>query len=723
MVQPSAMGSEPTSPELVLVAPPDIARLARERLPDPSVQYAAEVPTDEAEAAEELDVRRRLPPRYPRLATDEPVARTRRRFRGRLVFALLVGLALAAGFILAPVRIFHGGPSKWRSLDGSGNNLGHPAWGRIGTHYLRVTKAAYPDGIAAMEKGPPARYISNRIFNDLGQNVFSENGISQLGWVWGQFLDHTFGLRNEHRGETAAIPFDAKDPLERFRDDLRTIDFARTPAAVGTGKTTTRQQTNTVSSFIDGYAVYGGTQERLEWLRVGPVDGKIGNNSASLFLPGGYLPQAAVRGNKDKAPGMDLMGQLVTHPTSAAVAGDVRANENIALTATHTLFAREHNRIVSRLPDSLSNQDRFQIARRVVGAEEQYITYHEFLPTLGVQLPPYRGYDPNVNPSLSDEFATVGYRVHSMVHGEIEPAAPVGTYSPAQLKAFHAQGIPSEVKGKNVTLVIPLGVAYGNPNLLKSVGLGPTIEGLADERQYKNDEQIDDSMRSILFQIPRPGIEDPTVCGEPKVNPKCYSAVHDLGAIDVQRDRDHGIPPYNQLRVAYGLEPRDSYTAITGESSAGFPRSKLVSRRDPIDDPDILGFTKLEDDNGATIPMKDDEAQEEAVSAVRRTPLAARLKAVYGPGNVNKVDAFVGMLAEPHVRGTEFGELQLAMWKKQFAALRDGDRFFYLNDPMLASIKKTYGIDYRHTLADIIEMNTDADVRPVIFKAPSGEEG
>ena len=28
------------------------------------------------------------------------------------------------------------------------------------------------------------------------------------------------------------------------------------------------------------------------------------------------------------------------------VAGDVRANENLALTATHTLFAREHNRIV-----------------------------------------------------------------------------------------------------------------------------------------------------------------------------------------------------------------------------------------------------------------------------------------------------------------------------------------------------------------------------------------
>ena len=81
------------------------------------------------------------------------------------------------------------------------------------------------------------------------------------------------------------------------------------------------------------------------------------------------------------------------------------------------------------------------------------------------------------------------------------------------------------------------------------------------------------------------------------------------------------------------------------------------------------------------------------------------------------------MLAEPHVRGTEFGELQLAMWKKQFAALRDGDRFFYLNDPMLASIRQKYGIDYHHTLADVIKMNTDADVGSDVFKAPTGDEG
>jgi hypothetical protein len=43
----------------------------------------------------------------------------------------------------------------------------------------------------------------------------------------------------------------------------------------------------------------------------------------------------------------------------------VRANENIFLTATQTLFAREHNRIVAQLPASLSEEDKFQIVCRV----------------------------------------------------------------------------------------------------------------------------------------------------------------------------------------------------------------------------------------------------------------------------------------------------------------------------------------------------------------------
>jgi hypothetical protein len=93
------------------------------------------------------------------------------------------------------------------------------------------------------------------------------------------------------------------------------------------------------------------------------------------------------------------------------------------------------------------------------------------------------------------------------------------------------------------------------------------------------------------------------------------------------------------------------------------------------------------------------------MSITRRATVAARLKAIYG--SINNVDAFVGVFAEKHIFGSEFGSTQLAVWQKQFQALRDGDRFYFGNDQGLSFIKNAYGIDFHHTLAQIIELNTD----------------
>src|SRR3989442_1956723 len=106
--------------------------------------------------------------------------------------------------------------------------------------------------------------------------------------------------------------------------------------------------------------------------------------------------------------------------------------------------------------------------------------------------------------------------------------------------------------------------AFGNPSLLPKIGLGPLMNGLAQNIGYKNDELIDNKFRSILFQVPAPGT-DPASCIGETVAPGCFSDVQDLGAIDVQRGRDHGIPTYNTLRVAYGLAPVTSYTQIADD--------------------------------------------------------------------------------------------------------------------------------------------------------------
>ena len=633
-----------------------------------------------------------------------------------------LAMSIIAALLLATLVAGSGAsdPAAVRTLDGSGNNLDHPAWGQAGTEYSRAAAANYGDGIGTMVSGPSPRSVSNRVFNDVGQNIFSENDVSQWGWAWGQFIDHDIGLRDETPAESAPMPFDAQDPLEGFQNDFGVLGFTRTPAAPGTGVTNPRQQINTLSSFIDASNVYGGTSSRLDWLRDGAAgDGNPANNKASLLMShGDYLPRADARRGV-AAPPMDLMGALMMSPEKAVVAGDVRANENVALTAIHTLFAREHNRIVATLSHSgLSNEDKFQLARRVVGAEVEYITYNEFLPALGVQLDPYRGYSPNVNPTLSNEFATVGYRAHSMIHGEFEPTVRTSTYTGNQLnRIFPTAGIRVERHPDHtVTLVIPLVVAFGNPDLLEEVGEGPILQSLA-EREYNNDEQIDNALRSVLFQVPKPDAPDPASCGAPIISPSCFVGVSDLGAIDIQRGRDHGMPFYNDLRRAYGLEPARSFTEITNESTDQFPSDPEIDPNDPMNDPDILDFVRLEDDHGNVIELGSEEAGEDAVMGVRRTTLAARLKALYG--NVDQVDAFVGMLAEPHVAGSEFGPLQLAIWKRQFEALRDGDRFYCANDPVLTEIEQAYGITYRHTLAELIRLNVDdATVADDVFKAP-----
>ena len=112
----------------------------------------------------------------------------------------------------------------------------------------------------------------------------------------------------------------------------------------------------------------------------------------------------------------------------------------------HTLFLHEHNRIVDALKvlwegeaktKDLSANVRedfifqvrilfgkllnfqstiFQLARKLVGAELQRITYQEFLPVvlgeraLGNLAAKNTEYDQNVDPSILNEFATVAFR-------------------------------------------------------------------------------------------------------------------------------------------------------------------------------------------------------------------------------------------------------------------------------------------------------------------------
>src|SRR5262249_8364820 len=141
--------------------------------------------------------------------------------KARFLVVMLMGIV---ALTILPMTVAAADPSDdTRSLDGTGNNRTHNDWGSAGAQYLRVAPTNYADGIGRIVTGPNGREVSNRIFNDVGQNIFSETALSQWAWAWGQFLDHDIGLRDETPAEDARIKFFSNDPLEQFDNDTNSI--------------------------------------------------------------------------------------------------------------------------------------------------------------------------------------------------------------------------------------------------------------------------------------------------------------------------------------------------------------------------------------------------------------------------------------------------------------------------------------------------------------------
>ena len=106
-----------------------------------------------------------------------------------------------------------------------------------------------------------------------------------------------------------------------------------------------------------------------------------------------------------------------------SLVGDERGDENIALLTVHTMWVREHNRIVrelKKLNPGWDNNRLYQTTRKVIGALLQHITYNEFVPLLLRKLQPYKGkHNPAINPSLINGFATAAFRFgHSLIPNE-----------------------------------------------------------------------------------------------------------------------------------------------------------------------------------------------------------------------------------------------------------------------------------------------------------------
>ncbi|XP_022099943.1 peroxidasin homolog isoform X3 [Acanthaster planci] len=210
--------------------------------------------------------------------------------------------------------------------------------------------------------------------------------------------------------------------------------------------------------------------------------------------------------------------------------GDSRTAEQVGLTALHTVWLREHNRIareLSRINYHWNGDRVFHEARKIVGAEWQHIVYNEYLPLLigkrvarlygldvNLQTGAEYAYDGSVDATIRNGFATAAFRLgHSQISATVWRVDQ------------HFERVFSDIKTRE---------AFFNATHIYDTqggGSGAILRGMLVQPLDGVDRFFSSAVRSHLFEDPVKGFG------------------LDLIALNIQRGRDHGLPGYVRFRA------------------------------------------------------------------------------------------------------------------------------------------------------------------------------
>ena len=434
------------------------------------------------------------------------------------------------------------GPTSCESLtlvhryDGWGNNADEPAQGATVQPLLRVAAPAYADGMSspAGPTRPNARTVSNMVANQT-EAALSENHLSNLVWIWGQFIDHDITLTPANSDDPLNVPIPSGDPqFDPMGTGTVVMPFNRAAAFDGTGHSTEhpRAPFNAITAYLDGSAVYGSDDERASALRT--------FDAGRLKTSDGELLPYNVDGLENEGGTSDSM----------FLAGDIRANENVALTSIHTMWVREHNLIAGQV--ALDNADWndeqvFQYARAIVTAEIQAITFNEFLPSLlgPDAISSYDGYDATADPTITTLFAGATYRFgHSMLSEDL-----------MLMDSDHQEMPDGPMSLRN---------AFFSPHSVTPAAVDVVLQGASHQLARQIDTKMVESVRNFMFGQPGAG-------------------GFDLATLNIQRGRDLGLASYNEMRVAVGLPSATDFSDVTSDVELASDLEALYGDVDELD--------------------------------------------------------------------------------------------------------------------------------------------
>ncbi|XP_032057022.1 eosinophil peroxidase-like [Aythya fuligula] len=465
----------------------------------------------------------------------------------------------------------------YRTITGECNNRKHSHFGASNHAFVRWLPAAYEDGVSVprgVSEGklyngfplPLVRRVSNELARTGNENVTQDQELSLFFMHWGQWVSHDIdlapssgaGANPDLHCETDCTFKSPCFPIKFPPDDPRVLrsnscmPFIQS-ASVCNSRTFTREQINAVSSFIDASMVYGSEdsvakslRNQTSWMGLLAVNQNF--TDAGLEL----LPFE----NKTKSICV-LTNKSMNIPCFKA--GDKRVTENLGLSALHTVFLREHNRLVTKLGKLNPHWDGeklYQESRKIVVAMTQKITYRDYLPlVLGEEtnrwIPSYSGYNETMNPTVSNVFSLAFRFGHTSVQPFVsrldDSFQPMGQFS-------H----------------VPLHLTFcASWRIITEGGIDPLIRGMVVDhaKLMKQNQLLVEELQNHLF-------EQTAVMGL------------DLAALNLQRGRDHGLPGYNAWRRFCGLSQPQSVeelSEVLGNSKLAKKFMDLYGTPDNID--------------------------------------------------------------------------------------------------------------------------------------------
>ncbi|XP_021358062.1 peroxidase-like [Mizuhopecten yessoensis] len=432
--------------------------------------------------------------------------------------------------------------SRFRTIDGSCNNLKKPKWGMAFRVQRRYRRPAYQNGIDSPRTKsvlshdlPSPRVISNRVFNAGLASRLSPD-VTSMHMSFGQFLDHDLVFTPVIKGEggagiscclsTATSSRPECFPIFVPQDDPHIkescMNFVRSSAAVDDNLRGYRGQLNEVTSYVDASNVYGSTKMKMTELRDNV-------NKQGLLKVDIYNRLPVGKGPCFKDVKEDYCQN----------AGDKRVNVIPNLSAVHLLWVREHNRVVKILAkhNPTWDDDRlFYEGRKIIIAMMQHIVYNEYLPVI---------LNKAYLKAFKLELRTSGY---SYLYKDTADATVANVFGAAAFRFGHSQitNIQSQYSPSHVpTKTVAIESTFHRPHLCeenKGKGYEGVLLWLSNAKSSKVDRFIEAGVRNKLF-------------------PDKLGRTMDLSAININRGRDHGLPSYNVWRQWCGLSKANTFQA------------------------------------------------------------------------------------------------------------------------------------------------------------------